>query len=267
MNAALVAHLATLAPGRFDAGVGAGFTSSTYLGRKPSRWADIEVYVENLRTLLTGGEVEVDGTIVSLMHSPASGIRFPIEVPIWIGAHGPKGFGVAQRLGAGVVTNPTHGDNPVPYAGQCTLHLYGTVLDDDEPMDSPRVIEAAGPGACLGLHMGEHGPVAGTAEAEGYAAALAEIDERRRHLEVYRGHLMEPSALDRRFLTAEVIRRSTMSGSAIEIATFLRRLEDAGAASVHYQPAGPDIERELKAFLAAAELRHDLPAAAPLQRA
>src|SRR5215212_5432492 len=84
MNAALVAHLATLAPGRFDAGIGAGFTSSTYLGRKPSRWADIEVYVENLRTLLTGGEVEVDGAIVSLMHSPASGIRFPIEVPIWI---------------------------------------------------------------------------------------------------------------------------------------------------------------------------------------
>ena len=263
MNAALIAHLATIAPGRFNAGVGAGFTSSTYLGRKPAKWADVENYVIALRTLLTGGEVEWDGTIVSLMHSPASGIRYPIEVPIWIGAHGPKGFATATRLGAGVVTNPTHGDSPVPFDGQCNLTYYGTVLDNDEPIDSPRAIEAAGPGASLALHMGQYGPLAGMDEAAGYAEAIAAIDERRRHLELYRGHLIEPNATDRRFLTAEVIRRGTMTGTPLEIAATLRNLEGAGAAAVLYQPAGPDIPRELRAFYRAAQLRHDLPATSP----
>ncbi|MEU7813092.1 LLM class flavin-dependent oxidoreductase [Pseudonocardia sp. NPDC049154] len=259
MNAALIAHLATVAPGRFDAGVGAGFTSSTYLGRKPARWADLERYVQALRALLAGEQVEWDGTVVSLMHSPASGIRYPLEVPIWMGAHGPKGFATATRLGAGVVTNPTHGDRPVPFDGACQLTYYGTVLEDDEPIDSPRAIEAAGPGASLALHMGQHGPLAGMPEAAGYQAAIDAIDERHRHLELYRGHLIEPNAIDRRFLTGDVIRRGTMTGTATEIAAILRRLEDAGATAVLYQPGGPDIPRELAAFRAAAELRHDLP--------
>ncbi|MGK5115343.1 LLM class flavin-dependent oxidoreductase [Geodermatophilus sp. CPCC 205506] len=259
MNAALIAHLATVAPGRIDAGIGAGFTSAAYLGKKPAKWAELEQYVENFRTLLAGGEVEVDGTLVSLMHSPASGISLPIEVPIWIGAHGPKGFACATRQNAGVVTNPTHGDNPVPVTGPCQLTYYGTVLEDDEPVDSPRAVEAAGPGASLALHMGQYGPLAGLAEVEGYTAAIAEFPEERRHLEVYRGHLMQPNEIDRRFLTAEVIRRGTMTGTATEIAAILRRLEDAGATAVLYQPAGPDIPRELRTFLRAAEMRHDLP--------
>jgi len=252
-NAGLIAHLATLAPGRFDAGVGAGFTSSTYLGRRGSKWADVETYVEDLRTLLAGGEIERDGTVLSLMHMPASGITLPVEVDFWVAAHGPKGFATAGRLGVGVVTNPTHGDQPVPFDGECQLTYYGTVLDDGEALDCPRVVEAAGPGAGLALHMGQWGPLAGTPEADGYAAAIAEVDERRRHLELFRGHLMEPSGLDRRFLTADVIRRGTLTGTRDEIAASLQRLSDAGANAVLYQPAGPDIPRELTAFREVAE--------------
>jgi 5,10-methylenetetrahydromethanopterin reductase len=255
-NAALIAYLATLAPGRFDAGVGAGFTSAAYLGRTPSTWAHVERYVIALRDLLAGQEVEWDGTVLRLMHLPASGIRFPIEVPMFVAAHGPKGYRAASRLGAGIITNPSHGDSPVPVTGKCGLVLYGTVLGDGETLESPRVFEAAGPGAGLALHLGEHGPLAGTPEAEGYAAAIAEVDESRRHLERFRGHLMAPSPRDRPFLTPEVIRRGTATGTPAELARELRRLENAGAAAVYYQPAGPDITRELHAFWAAAQLRH-----------
>lgn len=257
-NAALIAHLATVAPGRFDTGVGAGFTSSTYLGRKPSRWAYVEEYVLALKELLAGNEIDWEGNTLSLMHSPASGISYPIDTTFWIGAHGPKGFGVAQRLGAGVVTNPTHGDNPVPYDGACNLTYYGTVLDDGEEIDAPRVLDAAGPGASLALHMGEHGPLAGMPEALGYAAAIESVPENRRHLELYRGHLIEPNATDVKFITGDVIRQGTMTGTRTEIAAILQRLEDAGASAVLYQPAGTDIPRELKAFKEAAELRHSL---------
>ncbi|PZU04290.1 MAG: LLM class flavin-dependent oxidoreductase [Gordonia sp. (in: high G+C Gram-positive bacteria)] len=258
MNAALIAHLATAAPGRFDAGVGAGFTSSTYLNRKPSKWADVEAYIVALQTLLAGGEVEWDGAIVSMMHSPASGITFPIEVPIWVAAHGPKGFGVAEKLGAGVVTNPTHGEHPVPVDGPCNLLHYGTILEDGEAIDSPRAREAAGPGASLALHMGQYGPLAGMPEAAGYEAAIASMDERRRHLELYRGHLMAPNATDLMFINAAVIERGTTTGTREHIARHLRRLEDAGATAILYQPAGSDISRELRAFYEAAEMRHDV---------
>lgn len=37
-NASMIAHLATLAPGRIEIGVGTGFTSAVLLGRRPSRW-------------------------------------------------------------------------------------------------------------------------------------------------------------------------------------------------------------------------------------
>jgi 5,10-methylenetetrahydromethanopterin reductase len=265
MNAALIAHLATVAPGRFDAAVGAGFTSAAYLARKPSKWADVENYVKALRTLLRGGEVEWDGALVSLMHSPVTGIRFPVEVPMWIAAHGPKGFETATRLGAGVLTAPIHGHTPVPVTGLCGLTFAGTVLEENEPFDSPRAIEAAGPGAALALHLGEHGPLAGMDEAIGYAEAIAALDERRRHLEVYRGHLIDLNPIDRRFVTGEVIRRASMTGTALEIAAQLRRIEDAGATAVFYQPAGPDIPRELRAFRAAAELRHELPTMSPAE--
>jgi 5,10-methylenetetrahydromethanopterin reductase len=261
MNAALIAHLATVAPGRFDAGVGAGFTSSTYLNRKPSRWADVEAYILALKELLAGGQVEWEGAVVSLMHSPGSGISFPIDVPFWVAAHGPKGYATAERLGAGVVTNPTHGDHPVPVDGPCNLLHYGTILEDDEPIDSPRAIEAAGPGASLALHMGQYGPLAGMPEAVGYAEAIAAIDERHRHLELYRGHLMSPNMIDRRFINAEVIAKGTTTGTREHMARHLKRLEEAGATAILYQPAGPDIARELRAFREAADMRHDVPAA------
>lgn len=258
MNAALIAHLATVALGRFDAGAGAGFTSSTYLNRKPSRWVDVEAYIVALRELLAGRQVEWDGVVVSLMHSPASGITFPIEVPMWVAAHGPKGFATAERLGAGVITNPTHGDHPVPVDGPCNLLHYGTILGDGEPIDSPRAIEAAGPGASLALHMGQYGPLAGMPEAIGYADAVAAIDERHRHLELYRGHLMAPNAMDRKFINADVIARGTTTGTREHMARHLKRLEDAGATAIMYQPAGPNIPRELTAFREAADMRHDV---------
>jgi 5,10-methylenetetrahydromethanopterin reductase len=263
VNAALVAHLATIAPGRFDVGIGSGFTSAAYIGRKPAKWADVERYTQNMRTLLAGGEVEVDGTVVALMHPPRSGIRFPIEVPIWIGAHGPKAYECATRLNAaGIITVPMHGDTNVTYKGPSQVMFYCTILEDGETLESPRVVEAAGPGAALALHLGQQGPLAGTPEAAGYEAAIAEFDESRRHLERNRGHLLEPNAIDRRFLNPTVISRGTATGTAAEVGGILGYLESTGAAGVLYQPGGPDIERELRAFYAAAQARPDLPAPA-----
>lgn len=260
-NASMIAHLATLAPGRFEVGVGTGFTSAVLLGRRPSRWSDVERYVGVLRELLAGREVEWEGQVIGLLHGPASGVRIPVEVPVWVAAEGPKGWAVADRLGAGLITNPSHGHNAdsdrvgVPQVtGPVLASDAGTVLDDGETVESPRVLAAAGPSAALSFHFGDQGPLADTPELAGHQAVIGKVGESRRHLEQHRGHLIEPNSADLKFLTPEVIRRASTTMSRSGWAHYLSRLEAAGASGILYQPAGPDIPRELRALREAAAL-------------
>ena len=55
----------------------------------------------------------------------------------------------------------------------------------------------------------------------------------------------------------DVVRRGTMTGTRSDTAATLRKLDDAGASAVPYQPAGGhDIPRGLRAFREAADRRH-----------
>lgn len=254
-NAGALATLSTLAPGRVDIVVGTGFTSQLLIGKRPARWAEAEAYVNGLRTLLAGEELEWEGAVIRLVHGVRSGIRLPAEVPIWVAAHGPKGYAVAERVADGLVTNPMHGSQNVVWPHRRVLVQFnGTVLEAGEALDSERVLQAAGPAAAFHLHIGEEGAAAGSREAAGYEEALQAIDERRRHLELHRGHFIEVTELERPFVTPELIRRCTDSGTADEVRARLRELSDLGATGVLYLPAGEDIGRELAEFAACAGL-------------
>lgn len=254
-NAGALATLHALAPGRVDVVVGAGFTSQAMLAQKPARWAEVEAYVNGLRTLLRGDEIEWDGAVIGLRHGPLTGIELPAEVPIWVAAHGPKGFGVARRAADGVVTNPTHGsENAVWPHDRVFVQYNGTVLDDGEGLDSERVLRAAGPAAALHLHIGADGAAAGMAEVDGYARAIAAVDERRRHLEVHGAHLIAVTERERPFVTPALIARATDSGPPEAVRHRLGEMAASGASGVLYLPAGDDIPRELAAFARCAEL-------------
>src|SRR3954471_2323900 len=54
VNAAAIAGLAELAPGRVAVAVGAGFTGRMVMGQRPMRWADVGTYIRTLRALLRG---------------------------------------------------------------------------------------------------------------------------------------------------------------------------------------------------------------------
>ncbi len=185
-GAIAIATLETLAPGRVTAVVGSGFSATALLNRKSVPWTHVEAYVIAMRELLAGNEIDWDGTRFGLLHTGKMGIQLPITVPIWMAAHGPKGFAAAGRSADGIITNPTHGDEPIPYAGTFAIQFYGTVLDDGEPADSPRALAAAGPGAALALHMGPYGPLAGTDEEIGFSAEIAKVPDERRQLELHR---------------------------------------------------------------------------------
>lgn len=247
------ATLNAVAPGRVDLVIGTGFTSQAMIGQPPAKWREAEAYVQGLRDLLSGREIEWDGQIVTLAYGELSGLPLPADVALWVAAHGPKGLDVAQRLADGVVTNPGHGTSNQIWSGaRVFVQINGTVLDEDEAIDSPRVLEAAGPAAALHLHLGDQGVAAGTTEAREFAAALARVEPRRRHIETHRGHLTELTELERRWVTPELIRATTETGTGTEVRAHLERLASGGVAGVLYFPAGPDIPRELERFAACA---------------
>src|SRR6266700_1932798 len=151
-SAGALATLSTLAPGRIEVGVGAGFTSQLMLGKPPARWAEVEAYTIALRALLRGEEVVWDGSVIGLRYGTRAGVWLSADLPIRIAAHGPRGYAAAERVGDGIITNLSHrGSNPLPPdMGRVQVLYYGTVLEEGEDPGSERVLHAAGPCARVG---------------------------------------------------------------------------------------------------------------------
>jgi 5,10-methylenetetrahydromethanopterin reductase len=255
-TAGALATLATLAPGRIEVVIGSGFTSQLMLAQRPARWSEVEAYAVALRTLLAGGETGWDGAIIGLKHGTLSGVRLPAEVTISVAAHGPRGYAAAERLGSGIVTNISHrGSHAGPPDMACAQVLYyGTVLDPGESLASERVRSAAGPYAAFQLHIGDDGIARDAPELAAFSRAVAPIDPRRRHLEIHRGHLIELTDWERPVISAELIARTTGTGTPEEVRGRLAEIAASGAQGVLYGPMGPDIPRELATFAAAAGL-------------
>jgi 5,10-methylenetetrahydromethanopterin reductase len=253
-TAGAAATLSAVCDGRLDLVIGTGFTSQAMINQRPTRWSEAEAYLVGLRALLAGEEIEWDGQIIGLPYGELSGIRLPADVRLWVAAHGPKGLDVGRRLADGVVTNPGHGtSNEIWADARVFVQINGTVLDDGEELSSPRVLDAAGPAAALHLHIAEQGVVAGSPELEGFQAALAKVDPRRRHIETHRGHLTELTPLEREWVTPELIAATTETGTPAQMRAHLEKLAEDGVQGVLYFPAGPEIARELESFAACAQ--------------
>jgi 5,10-methylenetetrahydromethanopterin reductase len=257
VNAAAIATLVDLAPGRVAVAIGAGFTGRHVLGQKPMRWADVRTHVLAIRGLLRGDEVAWDGKSIRMVHPQGFGAPRPIDVPILIGADGPKGTAVADELGDGTFAAGV--PNAAATHAWRALLSFGTVLDAGETTSSPRVIEAAGPGVAVVLHgLYERGGPAVVDTFPGgpaWRTGLEEIDEAHRHLATHEGHLVELTPRDRAGLEgglSELIGSFTLTAPASEIAERIDALAAQGITELAYQPCGPDIPRELDAFAAAA---------------
>jgi 5,10-methylenetetrahydromethanopterin reductase len=246
-NAAAVATLVDLAPGRTNVAIGTGFTGRLALGQRPLPLAVVRDYVRDLRALLRGEQVVIDGAPVQMLHGPGQAPDRPIEVPVLLAIGGPKSEALAHEEFDGVMS-------VVPTGGfdWSVLMVLGTVLDDGEPFDAPRVIEAAGPGAAVLLHAAyEHALLAGLDQFPGapeWREAIQAVPEAERHLRTHEGHLTYLNDTDRAVMTGALVEQLTFSGTADQLRTRLVDVEAAGVTEVCYQPAGSDLERELRAF-------------------
>lgn len=257
VTAAAIATLVDLAgPDRVIIGIGTGFTGRRAMGQKPLRWADMGDHVGAVQRLLAGDVVEVDGRPAQMLHGEGQGPARPIEVPIVLGVNGPRGLATAAELGCGVFTSRPRPD--ADYAGidDVVLLGFGTILDDGETTASDRVIETAGPGAMVAYHAfleqrdARLDSLPGAAEFVERATAL---DPDSRHLALHTGHLTVLNEIDRQVITPEALAIAPFVCEADDLPPRLDRLASAGVTEVAFQPMG-DVERELRAFAAAAGL-------------
>jgi 5,10-methylenetetrahydromethanopterin reductase len=152
-RAAAIAGLAELAPGRVAVGVGTGFTGRMVLGQRPVRWSEVAEYVRVLRAFLRGESVEWEGSMLRMLQPPGFGARRPVEVPVLIGANGPRGLAVADEVGDGVlsarVPQPVSAGGPAAWR---SVVVFGTVLDEGEDATSPRAQAAAAHAVAVKYH-------------------------------------------------------------------------------------------------------------------
>jgi 5,10-methylenetetrahydromethanopterin reductase len=245
-TAAAISQLVCLAgQDRVAVAVGSGFTGRLTMGKRPLRWADVAGYVRTVQALLRGDRVEWDGGLMRMMQPEGFGAPRPIEVPWVIGAAGPKGIAVANELGDGVFGAPM----PVSGFEWSTALAFGTVLEDGESPGSARAIAAAGHAAAVTLHwaveFNQLDLVPGAAE---WAAVYDDLPDEERHLALHEGHLIAVNDRDRPFVSGELLAAAGLALDRVGWKDRLAQLAEAGATAVAFQPAGPDIARELEAF-------------------
>jgi 5,10-methylenetetrahydromethanopterin reductase len=262
VNAAAIATLVHQAPGRVAVAVGSGFTGRLTMGQRPMRWTDVRAYVAALQGLLRGEDVEWEGKTIRMLHPDGFAPERPIDVPFLIGAEGPKGLAVANELGDGVFSaGPPLDGGP---RWKAALR-FGTVLDEDEDVQSERVRRAAGAALAVVYHATYERGGAATVDAfpggREWRESVESAGDGVRHIEIHKGHLIHLNEHDEAAWAAgswQALRQLSLSGTASEIRERLDALAAQGVTEVAYQPHGfgpdGDIPQELERFARAAGL-------------
>jgi 5,10-methylenetetrahydromethanopterin reductase len=249
-TASAIATIEHVAPGRLACGFGTGATARWVLGKKALSWATTRRYIENLRGLLAGEVVEVDGEKTQMIHWPGLAPDRPIRTPLLLSAMGPKGIGITKEICDGIITVS---DEPVEMDWHVQM-FTGTVLGDGESPDTPRVKDAVGPWVIMPYHGGfSFAPEVVDMLPNG-AAWRASIEAARpegeRHLAVHEGHVTHVTDRDRELVldaSWELPMRSGLwIGTADEIRARAERAGANGVTEILYTPSGPDVVGELR---------------------
>lgn len=268
VNAASIATINALAPGRTFFGVGAGNTARRVMGLPPQRIKQFEEYLQTLAPLLKGEEAEMpagDESIPIRHIMPDKGfVNFDDPIPLYISGFGPRSLALAGKYGDGAVLalvgNPaamasvwhmmqegarTAGREITPHGDYYTTALTTmVVLDDGEAVDSARVKAECGAMAMAAVHyaydqfrnFGHQPPNALSGIWEDYTQLLESYPVERRHQRIHAGHNCWVVPEEEKFLTPEVLTASSMIGTKNELIEQLRAMQAAGLNQVMILP-------------------------------
>lgn len=268
VNAAGIATINALAPGRTFMGVGAGNTAMRIMGEPPHRIAEFDRYLTTLRPLLRGEEALVgpEGEARPIVHGmPDAGfVNFEAEIPLYVSGFGPRSLGLAGKHGDGaVLAFPPHPNVMASFyraieagaseAGRkldrASFHTSAlttiTLLDPGEDLEAPRVREECGAFAMATVHFAYdqwrqfgHEPPAFLGKIwDEYCAMLADVPDDRLHQRIHAGHNCWVIPEEERFVTAEIIDATCLVGTCDDVVERICALEDAGLDQVLILPA------------------------------
>ena len=279
VTASAFATLNAMAPGRIDFGVGTGFSARRAMGLGAMRLADLDEYIRVVYGLLREETVEtvIEGKRrkIRLLNPEAGFINTRDPIRLHVSAYGPKSQALAARLGAAWMSFVSDAPSAVAAldgmkrhwreAGQSEDRLYATawtcgcILEPGEPADSPRAVAQAGPRAAVLLHRAadldmegwqntSDVPQAVAAEVAGYVQMARGFEPRdARYLMNHRGHFVFVKPEERRFVTAELIRRTTFTATERELAQRIEATRDAGWSQIVFCIT-PGEERAIEDF-------------------
>ena len=255
VTASAIATMERLAPGRCAYAFGTGASARWCFDQSALSWKFMAAYLTQLKALLSGETVEIDGKPCQMIHHPELAVARPINVPLLLSAFGPKGIGVATELEMDGIMNMSPQTEEF---GERVKMVSGTVLDDGEVVSDARPAAAVGPWYMVAYH----GIYQGASEAvdrlpggaDWRAGIEAERVEGERHLVVWEGHVTHLVERDHPVVEAsgEGIVGMSWVGAADEIRARVEAAADEGVTELMYTPAGPDVAREIRAFASAA---------------
>ncbi|MGA9868003.1 MAG: LLM class flavin-dependent oxidoreductase [Acetobacteraceae bacterium] len=279
VTASAFATLNGLAPNRIDFGVGTGFSARRAMGLGAMKLAELEEYIRVVYALLREETVEtvIEGKRrkIRLLNPDAGLINTHDPIRLHVSAYGPKSQALAARLGGGwksfvsdvpnalseldgmkAIWREAGRDDDALYA---TAWTCGCVLEPGEPVDSERAVAQAGPRAAVLLHRAADLDMAGWQNTSDVPAAVADevtgyIEMARqfqppdaRYLTNHRGHFVFVKPEERRFITAELIRRTTFTATEQELTQRVEAMRDAGWSQIVFCVT-PGEERALEDF-------------------
>ena len=242
-------------PGRLTLGLGTGFTARRVLGQGAVPWAQMSLYVQQLKALLKGDLVEIDGKVCQMIPHPEMALGRPLEVPIILSALGPKGQKITRDIADGLMMLGK-GDGTW---NEFVQMAHGTVLEDGESAYSERVIEAAGPWWVMSHHSSWEVSPKRLEKVPGGDLYLEQLEADReqdsQHLAVHEGHATHLNSRDRILIDAagaDFDWNKGWVGDPAYIRNKVAEASESGTTEIIYNPAGPDPLREIEAFAEAA---------------
>jgi len=255
------ATLNAMAPGRIDFGVGTGFSARRAMGLGAMKLADMEEYIRVVYALLNGEttEAEVDPGVrkkIRFLNPELGLINIKDPIRLHISALGPKGRQMTARHGAAWKTVMSGVDDGLAAlqgmqktwadSGRAGSDLYasawiwGCLLRDGETLDSPRVRAEAGPRAAVLLHRAADVDMEGWLNTspvpdsvkdvlQGYVEAARRFEPAdARYLMNHTGHCVAIKPEEERFVSAELIRQTTFTGTEQDIKQRIEAMRDGG---------------------------------------
>jgi 5,10-methylenetetrahydromethanopterin reductase len=259
-----IASLNAFAPGRLSLAIGTGFSGRRAMGLGPVKMKDIQSYIEVIEALLKSETVEWEfegkRRKIRFVNADKNVTNLTDPIDIYLGAQGPKMRRLAASLKANWMSLYSSPDAAAaeykdmqqarieagtpPEASKSTIVISGCPLDEGEPADSPRAMRQAGPMAAIWIHnlieMEEHGTL-GTESGidpqildryrrlyQTYEPADA------RYLTLHRGHGLFVREAEADLITADWIRKTTLTGSVSELREHIRELKNIGYDEVSF---------------------------------